>query len=52
VGQIEETLRAMKVELVAEGIKSVYVPDQAALSQCFSLGRSVAEKLKEKGQIS
>ncbi len=44
--QIEEALRAMNVELVQEPLKVRYVPDQAALAECFALGRQVAERLK------
>jgi flavorubredoxin len=48
VGQIEEALEGMKVELVGEGARVVYAPDGAALQECFSLGRLVAEKLAER----
>jgi flavorubredoxin len=46
VGQIEEQLRAMKVELAAEGLKVKYVPDEGALGQCFALGKGIAERLR------
>ena len=45
VGQIEDALNAMKVELVADSIKTRYVPDGTVLEQCFSLGKLIAEKL-------
>jgi flavorubredoxin len=47
VGQVEDVLRGMKVELVGESIKAKYVPDDEALAQCYSLGTLVAERLKE-----
>ena len=48
VGQIEEALEAMKVELVGDGIKVRYVPDEESLSQCLSAGRGIAERLSAK----
>jgi len=48
VKQMTEMLRAMKVEMVDEGIKVRYVPDGDALAQCRSLGQRVAESLAEK----
>ena len=48
VGQITEALAAMKVELVADGIKVKYVPDEESLSQCWSVGREIAERLSAK----
>ncbi len=50
VGQVEDVLRGMKVELVGESIKAKYVPDNEALAQCYSLGMLVAERLKELGE--
>lgn len=47
VGQVEDVLRGMKVELVGESVKAKYVPDDEALGQCHSLGMLVAERLKE-----
>ncbi len=47
VGQVEDVLRGMKVDLVGESVKAKYVPDDEALAQCHSLGVLVAEKLKE-----
>jgi hypothetical protein len=37
----------MKVELVGEGVKAKYVPDDEDLARCYSLGMAVAERLKE-----
>ncbi len=48
VGQLEAALGEMKIELAAPGVKSVYVPDAEKLGQCFALGQTVAEKVKER----
>ena len=45
VGQINDILNAMKVELVSDGIKIRYVPDGDVLKQCFDLGTQVAAEL-------
>ncbi len=45
VGQIEEALKAMQVELAADGLKVRYVPDRDALSRCSEYGRQLAGKL-------
>ena len=47
VPHIENALRAMKVDLAAEGLKTFYVPDEAALAQCRALGWKVGAALKE-----
>lgn len=47
VGQIEEVLTEMKVDLATEGLKVKFVPDDDALVQCYALGQQVAQKLKE-----
>ena len=47
VGQVEEVLTEMKVDLVAEGLKVKYVPDDDALAQCYALGQQIAQKLNE-----
>jgi len=47
VDEVTEALKAMKIDVVGEGIKVKYVPDTADLEKCFSLGVSVAEKLKD-----
>jgi flavorubredoxin len=47
IGQLEDVLRGMKVELVGEGVKAKYVPDGEDLARCYSLGTAVAERLKE-----
>jgi flavorubredoxin len=48
VGQIEEVLTQMKVDLAAEGLRVKYVPDDDALAQCHALGQRVAERLNER----
>ncbi|UCG14055.1 MAG: FprA family A-type flavoprotein [Deltaproteobacteria bacterium] len=47
VGQIRKALEAMKVEVVDDGLRVKFVPGDDALTQCFELGRQVAEKTKE-----
>lgn len=42
---LNEMLRAMKVELVSEGVSVRYVPGPDALAQCASLGATVAQRL-------
>jgi flavorubredoxin len=45
VRELSGMLRAMKVELVSEGIAVKYVPGPDELAQCVALGEAVAEKL-------
>ena len=47
VAQMTDILKGMKINLIEEGLKVKYVPDKDALSQCYSLGAQVAQKLKE-----
>ena len=47
VGQLNEILKAMKVQLVSEGVKCVYVPTPETLAQCHALGLQVAGRLGE-----
>jgi len=42
---LEKAMADMKVEMVGETIKVKYVPDDAALAQCYSQGKLVAEEL-------
>jgi flavorubredoxin len=44
---LNESLRAMKVEPVSEGVKAAYVPDGDVLDRCFRLGEQVAAKVQE-----
>lgn len=46
VKHVEKVLEEMKVELVCEGIKTKYVPDQKELERCRALGESISSKLK------
>jgi len=50
VGQLQDWLRRMNVELVAEAVKVHYVPDDDALAQCRALGRQVGQALKQRVQ--
>lgn len=45
VGQINEALRAMQVELVSDGVEVKFVPDAAALDPCRTLGLQVAQRI-------
>jgi flavorubredoxin len=47
VAQVKDVLSAMKVDLVAEGVKVKYVPDDDGLAECFALGMDVAKRLEE-----
>ncbi|OGW79946.1 MAG: MBL fold metallo-hydrolase [Omnitrophica bacterium RIFCSPLOWO2_12_FULL_44_17] len=47
VEQLKELLKAMNVELVGEGVKVRYVPDDEALMECRNLGKQVGARLKE-----
>ena len=40
-------MNEMKVDLVGEGLKVKYVPDEAALEQCRQLGQDVAARLQQ-----
>ncbi len=44
--QVKDALAAMKIPLAAEPVTVQYVPDEAALDRCRTLGREVALKLK------
>jgi len=44
VGQIEEKLKEMNVELAHEGFKANYVPDAEALESCRKMGKAIAKK--------
>jgi flavorubredoxin len=46
--QLTQALSAMKVDLVGEGLKALYVPDEAALLASKKLGTDVAAKVREK----
>ena len=46
VGQVRGMLEEMKIDIVDEGLRVKFVPDDDALKQCFDLGLQVAEKIK------
>jgi flavorubredoxin len=46
VGQVRGMLEEMKIDLVDEGLRIKFVPNDDALQQCFDLGLRVAEKTK------
>ncbi|MBD3184983.1 FprA family A-type flavoprotein [Candidatus Poribacteria bacterium] len=48
VKHINEILEEMKVELVSDGIRARYVPDDEALGQCHELGKTIAQELLNK----
>ena len=48
VGQIEEQLRELKVDVAAEGLKLPYVPDEEGLARCRALGEQVAARMSER----
>ena len=41
----KEMLKAMKVELVSDGVKAKYVPDDRTVAQCRAMGERIAERL-------
>ena len=44
-GHVQEYLSAMKVDLVSEPLRAMYVPGEADLKRCFDLGRAISAKL-------
>ena len=48
MGQIEECLRAMKVEIAEEGIRVKNVPDEGILARCYELGMGMAQKVNNR----
>ena len=47
VPQINAILETMKVELVSDGLRVQFVPDEKDLDECRELGKSVAARLVE-----
>jgi flavorubredoxin len=47
IGQVGDIMKAMGVEMVGEGIKAKFVPDESVLNECYALGLSVAERLAQ-----
>jgi len=52
VEHIKEMLTAMKVELIGDGVKVKYVPDKAAIAQCISAGKLIAEELVKRYDVA
>jgi len=48
VKEVEEVLKAMKVDLVGEGLRVKYVPEADDLARCYRLGSLLAKSLKER----
>ena len=46
-GQVVDILKLMKVNLVGDGLKTLYVPDNDVLAQCQALGLDVAKKVTQ-----
>jgi flavorubredoxin len=47
VGQVQGMLEEMKIDLVDDGLRVKFVPDDDALGRCYNLGLKLAEKAKE-----
>jgi len=47
VGQIEQILREMNIELIGDGIKAQYIPNDELMRRCRALGEAVAEKIRK-----
>ena len=47
-GDLQEILKAMKIEIVAEPVKVKNVPDAVVLVQCREMGKKVAEELQKR----
>jgi flavorubredoxin len=47
VGQVENLLKEMKVEMVGEAAKAKYTPDEDALLNCRKLGQAIGSRLSE-----
>ncbi|MFC1538781.1 FprA family A-type flavoprotein [Candidatus Latescibacterota bacterium] len=45
IGQLDNILKEMGVEIIGESIKAQYVPNADDLARCFNLGKTIAEKL-------
>jgi flavorubredoxin len=46
VGQVRGMMEEMKIEMVGEGLRIKFVPDDNALGQCHDLGLRVAGRVK------
>ena len=45
---LNKEFKEMKLDIIDEGVKVQYVPDENDLNRCFELGVKIAKKLKEK----
>lgn len=52
VAQLEAMLQEMRVEVVAEGVKAVYVPDADVRARCRALGEAVAAAVVERVPVT
>ncbi|HGE70552.1 TPA: FprA family A-type flavoprotein [Candidatus Poribacteria bacterium] len=48
VAHIKEILTAMKVDLIGDGLRFKYMPNDNDLTQCFNYGKLIAEELKKR----
>ena len=44
---LNREFEAMKMDVIHEGLKVQYVPDEADLQKCFSMGQNIADKIIE-----
>ena len=44
--QLAQMLEDMKVEMAAEPVRALYVPDDADLARCYEAGKVIGEKLQ------
>ncbi len=47
VGLMNEALKDMRIDVIEEGLKLKYVPDQASLEECIEMGRRIGRKINE-----
>lgn len=48
VGLMNTALEQMKIEVIEDGLKLKYVPDDKKLEECLEMGRRIGEKVKER----
>ncbi|EKD36220.1 MAG: flavoprotein, partial [uncultured bacterium] len=47
VGLMNTALEDMKIELIEEGLRLKYVPDQHKLEECVEMGRRIGKRVHE-----
>lgn len=47
VGLMNEALTNMKIDVIEDGLKLKYVPDDAKLEECVEMGRRIGKKIEE-----